>query len=63
MSHYVRFGRRIPIPSTLQISHELRALYFADVRERCAELDGLPTDASWDEIVQRRDAVAVKWNC
>jgi len=62
MSYFIRFGRRIPIPSTLQISHELRALYFQNVRERCAELDGLATDASWDEIVQRRQALAAKWN-
>jgi hypothetical protein len=63
MNHFLKFGRRIPIPSTLQISHELRALYFEDARQHCAELDGLPENASWDEIVQRREGLAVKWNC
>jgi len=63
MNHYLKFGRRIPIPSTLQISQELRALHFEDARRRCAELDRLPENACWDEIVQRREVLAVKWNC
>jgi hypothetical protein len=63
VNHFTRFGRRIPIPSTLQVSHELRALYFEDARERCAELDGLTVDASRDEIVQRREGLAAEWNC
>ncbi len=43
MDHFRRFGRRIPVPSTLQISHELRALSAKEnSRTRCAEVDGLP---------------------
>ena len=43
MDHFRRFGRRIPVPSTLQISHELRALSAKEnSRTRCSEVDGLP---------------------
>jgi hypothetical protein len=39
MNYFVKFGRRIPIPSTLKISYELRALYSENARDHCAELD------------------------
>ena len=60
MAHFRRFGRRKPLPSTLAISHDLMALW-ADEKARgfCAEADGLPNNASWDEIVVRRRALAV----
>ena len=63
MNYFVKFGRRIPIPSTLEISHELRALYSENARDHCAELDGLRVGVGWDEIVKRREALAVKWKC
>jgi hypothetical protein len=55
MKTLVRFGKRIPIPSTLQIRHELRA-FIADenAREFCAEEEGLPSAASWEAIVAHR---------
>jgi len=60
MAQFRRFGRRMPVTSTLAISHDLRALW-ADEKARgfCAEADNLPSTASWDEIVVRRRALAV----
>jgi hypothetical protein len=63
MDHFLRFGRRFPVPSSLQISRELRLLSAEeDVRARCAEEDGLPRTARWDEIIGRRLLLAVKEN-
>jgi hypothetical protein len=60
MAHFHRFGRRKPLPSTLAISHDLRALWADETaRSFCAEADGLPNTASWDEIVVRRGELAV----
>jgi hypothetical protein len=57
MSHFRRFGRRMPIPSTLQISHELRVLSRQeDARVRCAEGERLPVTASWEGIIAHRQA-------
>jgi hypothetical protein len=61
MKAFIRFGRRIPVPSTLQIRHELRAICAEeDVREECAVKEELPVTASWDEIYAQRAAVAVR---
>jgi hypothetical protein len=55
MKPLVRFGMKIPIPSTVQILHELRVFSAEqNVRELCAEADNLPMSASWDEIAERR---------
>jgi len=60
MAHFRRYGRRMPLASTLAISHDLRVLW-ADEKARgfCAEADGLPNMASWGEIVVRRRELAV----
>jgi ABC-type antimicrobial peptide transport system ATPase subunit len=52
MAQFRRFGRRMPVASTLAISHDLRTLW-ADEKERqyCAEADGLPSTASWEDII------------
>jgi len=55
MTNFIRFGRRINIPSSLQIRTELRALVADEnARERCAESEGLPDRVSWQEIVEHR---------
>jgi hypothetical protein len=55
----LRFGRRIPIPSTVQILHDYRV--FAEdcaMRERCAVEDGLPAGTSWADIASHRAEAA-----
>lgn len=57
MDHFRRYGRRFPVPSSLQIAHELRVLSADEnARERCAEEAGLLPTASWDEIIGHRSA-------
>jgi hypothetical protein len=57
---FIRYGRRWPIPSIVQISHELRAFSAEeDVRKECAVKEGLPTSADWDEIYAHRTAPKV----
>jgi len=55
---YVRFGRRIAIPSTAQIRHEIRVFGEQRERERIAALDRLAPAASWNDIVAHRVAAA-----
>jgi hypothetical protein len=50
-----RFGRRLALPSTLQIRHELRLMDAQEEgRKRLALADGLAETASWDEIGSHR---------
>jgi hypothetical protein len=56
MIYFRRFGRRMAIPSILQIAHELRGFSQDDARMRCAAEEGMPMTASWDEIVAHRAA-------
>lgn len=57
MKKFVRFGRRLAIPSTVEIRHELRAFSVQeDVREECAVAEGLAVAATWDEIYAHRAA-------
>ncbi len=61
MSIGYRFGRRIPLPSTAQIRHEL--IVFTgqeEARKKCALADGLPDYASWDDIGEHRAEVEKK---
>ena len=55
LARFTRFGRRINIPSSLQIRTELRALVADEnARERCAEAEGLANSASWEVIIEHR---------
>ena len=55
MTSKFRFGRRIPLPSAVQILHELKVLSAQEEgRKRYALADGLPETASWDEIGAHR---------
>ena len=61
MNKFIRFGRRFPLPSTVQIRHELRAFCAAeDVREECATKLGLSAAATWDEIYAHRAATTAQ---
>ena len=63
MNQFRRFGRFFPVPSSLQVLHELRTLRVDEnARERCAEEDGLPAAATWETIIERRQTLALKWN-
>jgi len=59
MQKFVRFGRRLPIPSTHEIRHELRSFCVAeDVREENAAGEGLKAGATWAEIYAHRASAA-----
>lgn len=61
MNTFIRFGKRIPMPSTVQIRHELRAFSAAEnVREECAANVGLAAGATWDEIYARRPSASAE---
>ena len=55
-----RFGKRVPLPSSIQVRHELR-LFSAqeDARHRCAGEIGLAETASWDAIIARRRELGI----
>jgi len=56
MKSFVRFGRRISIPSTVRVRRELRVFCAEEaVRKACAEAEGLADNAAWDEIYAHRD--------
>jgi hypothetical protein len=57
MQKFVRFGRRLAIPSTVEIRHELRSFSAQeDVREESAASEGLSAGATWGEIYAQRAA-------
>jgi len=59
MNSTVRFGRRIPVPSTVQILHELMAFSpQQDVRERCVAEGGAPGTTFRAEIVSHKPGQA-----
>jgi hypothetical protein len=59
MAGFNRFGRRVSVPSSLQIRMELRALVADErTRELCAELDRLPDSATWQDIIDNRQRLA-----
>lgn len=58
MKKFIRFGRHLSIPSTVQVRHELRAFCASeDIRQECATKEGLPIGATWDEIYAHRKVV------
>jgi hypothetical protein len=58
MKKLVRFGRKISIPSSLQIRQELRLFCLVEnTRSLCAEAEGLQPAATWDEIDAHRAGV------
>jgi hypothetical protein len=55
MSKYVRFGARRVVPSTLEKQHALMAHRALEAhRARWAAEEGMPANAKWDDIVERR---------
>ena len=55
MRSYIRYGRKLSTPSSVQLKHQLRAFIAEEnVRELCAQADGLPLRATWKEIEAHR---------
>jgi hypothetical protein len=51
MAQLRRFGRKISLPSTRQILHELKVFSGQeDARKACAVMIGLAETATWQEI-------------
>jgi hypothetical protein len=50
----MRFGQRIPLPSTVQIKHDVLMYGHKVEKEKarvlCAEVEGMDTASSWQEI-------------
>ncbi len=56
-----RFGRKIPLPSTYQILHELKMFAeYETARTACAEKIGASPNASWEQIRDHRLAAEAK---
>ncbi len=54
------YGRIFKVPPLQQVRRELRAFIAVEnVRELCAEAEGLPLDTSWSDLAERRAAVAL----
>ena len=50
-----RHGRRLPLPSTVEIKHAFKVRSVLEGhRTRWAAEEGLPSNATWDEIVALR---------
>jgi hypothetical protein len=61
MKPLVRFGKRIPVPPSVQIRRELRMFCAQeDIRERCAEAEGMSIDSSWQQICDHRASLAAE---
>ena len=61
MQSHIRYGRRIHIPSCVQVRHELRAFIAEEnVRELCVEGDGLPLWATRKEHDGRSQAASTR---
>ncbi|HVT24964.1 MAG TPA: hypothetical protein VHD95_10080 [Rhizomicrobium sp.] len=61
MKPLIRYGKRIPLLPSVQIRRELRMFCAQeDIRERCAEAEGMPIDSSWEQICERRTLLAVE---
>ncbi|HJW42235.1 MAG TPA: hypothetical protein VJ476_13550 [Rhizomicrobium sp.] len=59
MKQEVYYGKRLKVPSMVQVRHELRAFIAEyNVREFCAEADGLAPNATWKEIEAHRATVS-----
>jgi hypothetical protein len=59
MKPLIRFGRKVPVPSSLQVMHELRSFIAEEnARERCAEAEGMSSSATWKEICAHRAGAA-----
>ena len=57
----IRFGRNVPAVPNLRISREFTSLFDEEhARELCAEADGLPSTATWEEICIRRASIAIR---
>ena len=55
MSFLLRFGRRLPIPSTATIRADYKQFAAKeDMRRNWAQEEGLPALTGWDEIIAHR---------
>jgi hypothetical protein len=56
MQSVMRFGQRIPLPSIVQIKHDVRMYAEKAEKEKirtfCADAEGLPSAATWGELAE-----------